>query len=224
MPPPTWNTICQTSQQAAPITISQARHGPWAMASLWFGDVYESRLTCLDRETQLASSLWSPHTSSYQFYFIFNHFLHLCFPSHKPHGQQKLSNVSHQHSTAGSGGSQHITQFQPTPHRQARISRPSRELNTQLSPHWQALCFQTSWDPLQGAHILQILITNLLAIHRTALFHVFYIVYHNACEQTSGPSRTQITLLLRANQIFMLTFEVFRLHPAEPAARNLLTS
>lgn len=178
------------------------------------------------QRNQLAFSLWSPHTSSYQFYFIFSHFLHLCFPSHKPHGQQKLSNVSHQHSTAGSGGSQHITQFQPTPQRQARISRPSRELNTQLPPRWQALCFQTSWDPLQGAHILQLLITKLLAIHRTARFHVFYIVYHtgSACEQTSGPSPTQITLLPCTNQIFMLAFEVFRLHSAEPAARNLLTS
>jgi len=69
-----------------------------------WGCVWEQINLSWQRNQLASSSLWSSHTSSYQFYFIFSHLLHLCFPSQKPHGQQRLSNASHQHSTAGSGG------------------------------------------------------------------------------------------------------------------------
>lgn len=81
---------------------------------------------------------------------------------------------------------------------------------------------------LQAAHILQLLISQTLAFHRNAFFHLFYVyitwravwgLHLNIISLPHTNNQFPCT-----NQIFMLAFKGCRLHPAVLAAGNLLTS
>lgn len=192
-----------------------------------WGCVWEQINLSWQRNQLASSSLWSSHTSSYQFYFIFSHLLHLCFPSQKPHGQQRLSNASHQHSTAGSGG---FTTDNT-------ISTHSPQAGRDFQALWGAQ--HSAPTSLTGSVLPNLVRSSARSAHFAIINYqtpgnsqdcsfpcVLHCVSHRvfACEQTSGPSPTQITLLPCTNQILTLAFEGCRLHPAVPAAGILLTS